>query len=171
MKKVFLIISILVLAAIGVNAQRYALADVQYILKNMPSYESANEQLNIVSKKWQQEVETKMQEVQTLYKNYQTELVFLSDEMKAKRENEIVEKEKAAQELKKQYFGVDGELFKKRESLMKPIQDEVFAAIQEIARDKGYDMIFDKSSSMNIIYSASKLDVSDDVLQKLGYAK
>ncbi|MDR2853931.1 MAG: OmpH family outer membrane protein [Prevotellaceae bacterium] len=171
MKKTLLIISVLALTAMGVSAQKYAMVDMQYILKNVPSYESATEQLNLVSKKWQQEVDAKMQDVQTLYKNYQTELVFLSEEMKVQREEEIVNKEKAAQELKKQYFGVDGELFKKRESLMKPIQDEIYAAIQEVAKDKGFDMIFDKSSSMNIIYFSSKLDVSDDVLQKLGYAK
>jgi outer membrane protein len=171
MKKTLLIISVLMFAVSGASAQKYAMVDMQYILKNVPSYESATEQLNLVSKKWQQEVDAKMLEVQTLYKNYQTELVFLSEEMKVKREEEIVAKEKAAQELKKQYFGVDGELFKKRESLMKPIQDEIYAAIQEVSKDKGYDMIFDKSSSMNIIYFSTKLDVSDEVLQKLGYAK
>jgi outer membrane protein len=114
MKKILLIFSALVAFSAFGNAQKYAVVDMEYILKNIPSYESAKEQLDLVSKKWQQEVDTKMQEVQTLYKNYQTELVFLSEDMKVKRENEIVEKEKAAQELKKKYFGVDGELFKKR---------------------------------------------------------
>ena len=171
MKRITLIFSILAVFTIAVSAQKNATVDIQYILKNMPAYESANEQLNLVSKKWQQEVDAKMQEVQTMYKNYQTELVFMSDDMKTKRENEIVEKEKAAQDLKKQYFGVDGELFKKRESLMKPIQDEIFAAINEIVKAKGYDWVFDKSSSPNIIYAAPSLDISDAVLQKLGYSK
>ena len=152
-------------------AQKYALVDMQYILKNVPSYETANEQLSIVSKKWQKEVESKLQEVQTMYKNYQTELVFLSDEMKVQREEEIVAKEKEANELKRKYFGQDGELFKKRESLMKPIQDEIYTAIQEVAQMKGYDMVIDRSSDMSLIYSAPKLDISDQVLEKLGYSK
>ena len=112
-----------------------------------------------------------MQAVQGLYKTYQTEVVFMSPEMKTKRENEIVDKEKAAQELKKQYFGPEGELFKKRQSLMKPIQDEVYNAIQTVSNDKGYQLVFDKSSAMNIIFSSPKIDISDEVLVKLGYSK
>jgi len=171
MKKILLIFSALVAFSAFSNAQKYAMVDMEYILKNIPSYEAAKEQLDLVSKKWQQEVDAKMQEVQTLYKNYQTELVFLSEEMKVKRENEIVEKEKAAQDLKKKYFGVDGDLFKKRESLMKPIQDDVFAVVQEVAKKQGLDMIFDKSSSMNIIFYSPKLDISDEILKQLGYSK
>ncbi|GAB1414938.1 OmpH family outer membrane protein [Paludibacter sp.] len=154
-----------------VNAQKFAIVDMEYILKNIPSYETANEQLNIISKKWQAEVEVKMQEVQTMYKNYQTELVFLSDEMKVKREEEIITKEKEAQELKRNYFGPEGELFKKRQSLMKPIQDEVYNIIQEISREKDYGLIIDKSSSLNIIFSSPKIDISDQILLKLGYSK
>ena len=112
-----------------------------------------------------------MKDVQQLYKNYQTELVFMSDDMKVKREDEIVAKEKAAQELKRKYFGPEGELFKKRESLMKPIQDEVYNAIQEISNAKGLDLIFDKSSAMSAIFVSTKLDISDEVLKKLGYSK
>jgi outer membrane protein len=171
MKK--LIISLCLLAGItfGANAQKYAMVDMEYIMKNIPSYETANEQLNQVSKKWQSEVEAQTQEVQKMYKNYQTELVFLSEDMKVKREEEIVAKEKAAQDLKRSYFGADGELFKKRQSLMKPIQDEVYTAIQEICKEKDYEMVFDKSSSVNIIFTSPKLDISDAVLQKLGYSK
>jgi outer membrane protein len=171
MKK--LIISLCVLAAtvMGVNAQKFAMVDMEYIMKNIPSYESANEQLNQISKKWQSEVDAQMQEVQKMYKNYQTELVFLSDDMKTKREEEIVTKEKAVQELKRTYFGPEGELFKKRQSLMKPIQDEVFTTIQEISKTKEYDLVFDKSSAMSIIFTTPKLDISDQVLQKLGYSK
>ena len=116
-------------------------------------------------------MDAKMKEVQQLYKNYQTELVFMSDEMKVKREEEIVAKEKAAQELKRSYFGPEGELFKKRESLMKPIQDEVYNAIQELSNTKGLDLIFDKSSAMSAIFVSQKLDISDEVLKKLGYSK
>ena len=153
------------------QAQKFATVDMGYIMKNIPAYESANEQLNQVSKKWQAEVDAKMKEVQQLYKNYQTELVFMSDEMKVKREEEIVAKEKAAQELKRSYFGPEGELFKKRESLMKPIQDEVYNAIQELSNTKGLDLIFDKSSAMSAIFVSQKLDISDEVLKKLGYSK
>jgi len=147
------------------------MVDMEYIMKNIPSYETANDQLNQISKKWQSEVEAQMQEVQKMYKNYQTELVFLSDDMKTKREEEIVAKEKAAQELKRTYFGPDGELFKKRQSLMKPIQDEVYSAIQEISKERDLELVFDKSSSMNVLFTSPKLDISDAILQKLGYSK
>ena len=112
-----------------------------------------------------------MQEVQKLYKNYQTENVFLSDDMKTKREEDIVAKEKAAQELKRNYFGPNGELFKKRQSLMKPIQDEIYGAIQDICKEKDIELVIDKSSSTNVIFSSPKLDISDLILQKLGYSK
>lgn len=171
MKK--LIISLCLLAGIsfGASAQKFAMVDMEYIMKNIPSYETANDQLNQISKKWQSEVDAQMQEVQKMYKNYQTELVFLSDDMKTKREDEIVAKEKAVQELKRNYFGPEGELFKKRQSLMKPIQDEVYTAIQEISKDKDFDLVFDKSSAMSVIFTSPKLDISDMVLQKLGYSK
>jgi outer membrane protein len=171
MKKLIISLCLLTGIAFAANAQKFAMVDMEYIMKNIPSYETANDQLNQVSKKWQSEVEAQMQEVQKMYKNYQTELVFLSDDMKAKREEEIVAKEKAAQELKRSYFGPEGELFKKRQSLMKPIQDEVYSAIQEISKERDLGLVFDKSSSMNVIFTSPKLDISDAILQKLGYSK
>ncbi len=171
MKKILLTLCLVAGLGFAAQAQKFATVDMGYIMKNIPAFESANEQLNQVSKKWQAEVDEKMKEVQQLYKNYQTELVFMSDEMKVKREDEIVAKEKAAQELKRKYFGPDGELFKKRESLMKPIQDEVYNAIQEISNAKGLDLVFDKSSAMSAIFVSQKLDISDEVLKKLGYSK
>ncbi len=171
MKKILLTLCLIAGLGVSAQAQKFATVDMGYIMKNIPAYESANEQLSQVSKKWQSEVDAKMKEVQQLYKNYQTELVFLSDEMKVKREEEIVAKEKAAQELKRTYFGPEGELFKKRESLMKPIQDEVYNAIQEISNARGLDLIFDKSSAMSAIFVSQKLDISDEVLKKLGYSK
>lgn len=171
MKKIFLTLCLIAGLGFAAQAQKFATVDMGYIMKNIPAYESANEQLNQVSKKWQAEVDAKMKEVQQLYKNYQTELVFMSDEMKVKREEEIVAKEKAAQELKRSYFGPEGELFKKRESLMKPIQDEVYNAIQELSNTKGLDLIFDKSSAMSAIFVSQKLDISDEVLKKLRYSK
>ena len=171
MKKLIFTLCLLAGISFAGNAQKFAMVDMEYIMKNIPAFETANEQLNQISKKWQSEMDAQMQEVQNLYKNYQTELVFMSEEMKVKREEEIVAKEKAAQELKRTYFGTEGELFKKRQSLMKPIQDEVFTAIQEISKDKDFSLVFDKSSSMNIIFTSPKLDISDLVLTKLGYSK
>lgn len=171
MKRAILLFALITTGIFVAQAQKFAMVDMEYILKNIPAYETANEQLNIISKKWQSEVEASLQEVQTMYKNYQTELVFLSEEMKVKREEEIIAKEKAAQELKRTYFGPEGELFKKRQSLMKPIQDEIYNIIQEISREKDFSLIFDKSSSMNVIFTSPKIDISDQVLNKLGYSK
>ena len=166
---------ILTLLAVGAfccaSAQKVAVLDMEYILKNIPMYESANEQLKQISEKWQKEVEAKNEEAKILYKNYQTEVVFLSDKMKVKKENEIVAKEKEANELKRKYFGPQGEFFKKRESLMKPIQDEVYMAVKDVSDTKGYTVVLDKASSSNLIYFSVKVDISDEVLTKLGYAK
>jgi len=153
------------------SAQKIAIVDMSYLLKNIPMYESANEQLKQISQKWQKEVDALNEEAELLYKNYQTESVFLSDEMKRKNENEIVAKEKQASDLKRTYFVPDGEYYKKRESLMKPIQDEVYVAVKDIADTKGYQVVLDKSSSQNLIYFSVKVDISDEVLEKLGYSK
>ena len=155
----------------NVQAQKFALIDMEYLLKNIPAYEMANEQLSNISKRWQAEVETIQQEAQNMYKTYQADLVFLSPEMKTKRESEIVAKEQEAQELKRKYFGTDGELFKKRQSLIKPIQDEIYNAVKEIADTKGYSVILDRASAMSIIYASPKIDISNEVLTKLGYSK
>ena len=153
------------------SAQKIAIVDMSYLLKNIPMYESANEQLKQISQKWQKEVDALNEEAELLYKNYQTESVFLSDEMKRKKENEIVAKEKQASDLKRTYFGPEGEYYKKRESLMKPIQDEDYVAVKDIADPKGYQVVLDKSSSQNLIYFSVKVDISDEVLEKLGYSK
>ena len=171
MKKIVLTLALALIAATAVDAQKFALVDMDYILKAIPAYETANEQLDQLSKKWQKEVENMLAEVQTMYKNYQTELVFLTDDMKVKREEEIVAKEKEANDLRRKYFGVEGELYKKRESLMKPIHEEIFTAVQSVATEKGYQLIIDKSSDMSLVYAAPKIDVSDEVLEKLGYSK
>ena len=153
-----------------VVAQKISVAyiDMQYILKNLPQYETANEQLAMISKRWQKEVETANQEVQILVSNYQTEQIFLSSDMKKKREDEILEKEQFVLELKRKYFGEEGEWYKKREALLKPIQDEIYTAIQDIATEKRYDIVKDRSADPSLIYMSSKLDISDQVLEKLG---
>lgn len=168
MKKLFAI-ALLALVGLSAHAQKFALVDMEYILKNIPAYERANEQLNQVSKKWQAEVEALTTEAQSLYKNYQSEAVFLSEEQKVKREEAIVAKEKEAAELKKKYFGPEGELYKKRESLMAPIQDEIYNAVKDIADQKGYSLILDRASDAGIIFASPKIDISNDVLTKLGY--
>ena len=162
---------LLVVCAWMADAQKYALIDMEYILKNIPAYEMTNEQLSQVSKKWQNEVDALQQEAQNMYKTYQSDLVFLSAEMKTKREEEIVKKEQEAQDLKRKYFGADGELYKKRESLMKPIQDEIYNAVKEISEDKGYQLVIDRASAMSIIFASPKIDISNEVLVKLGYSK
>ncbi len=159
------------LCSLAGMAQKFALIDMEYILKNIPAYEMTNEQLSQVSQKWQNEVEALQQEAQNMYKNYQSDLVFLSAEMKTKREEEIVKKEQEAQDLKRKYFGPDGELYKKRESLMKPIQDEIYNAVKEISDDKGYQIVWDRASAMSIIFASPKIDISNEVLAKMGYSK
>lgn len=151
------------------KAQKFALVDMEYILKNIPAYERANEQLNQVSRKWQAEVEALTQEAQTLYKKYQSEAVFLSEEQKTKSEEAVVAKEKEAAELKKKYFGPEGELYKKRESLMAPIQEEIYNAVKDISDQKGYSLILDRASDAGIIFASPKIDISNEVLTKLGY--
>lgn len=170
MKKNLLASVLFCLAALTGNAQKFALIDMEYILKNIPAYERANEQLNQMSKKWQGEIEAIALDAQTLYKNYQSEAVFLSEEQKIKKEEEIVAKEKEAQELKRKYFGPEGDLYKKRESLMAPIQDEIYTAVKEISDTKGYSVVVDRASAVSIIYASPRIDISNEVLEKLGYS-
>ena len=151
-------------------AQKFALVDMEYILKNIPAYERANEQLNQTSKQWQAEVDALTTEAQTLYKNYQNEVVFLSKEQKKEKQDAIVEKEKQAADLKKKYFGPEGELFKKRNALMSPIQDEIYNAIKDIADNRGYQLVLDRASDTGIIFGSPKIDISSEVLSKLGYS-
>lgn len=169
MKKVLLSLMLLV-ASVAANAQKFALVDMEYILKNVPAYERANEQLNQVSKKWEAEVQALLTESETMYKKYQSESVFLSDAQKTKAEEAIMAKEKEASDLKKKYFGSEGELFKKRQSLMSPIQDEIYNAVKDICDQKGYQLVLDRASGGSIIYASPKIDISDEVLQKLGYS-
>ena len=169
MKRLLLIVCMIGAFGLTASAQKFALVDMEYIMSNIPAYERANEQLNQVSKKWQAEVETLDEAAKTLYKNYQNEAMFLSESQKKEREQAIVDKEKEAADLKKKYFGPEGELFKKRESLMAPIQDEIYNAIKDIAEQKGYSLILDRASDAGIIFASPKADISNEVLAKLGY--
>ena len=163
--------SLLVLISVvfNANAQKFALVDMEYILKNIPAYERATEQLNQVSKKWQAEVDALTTEAQTMYKNYQNEVVFLSKEQKKAKQDSIMAKEREASELKKKYFGPEGELYKKRTSLMTPIQEEIYNAVKDICELRGYQLVIDRASDNGIIYGSPKIDISAEVLSKLGY--
>ena len=156
--------------ALSASAQKFALVDMEYILQNIPAYERANEQLNQTSRAWQAEVEALNNKAQQLYKNYQNEVVFLSEAQKKEREQAIVEKEKEAAELKKKYFGPEGELYQKRQQLLRPLQDDVYNAIKKVADEKGYQAVFDRASSSEIVYASPRIDISNEVLAKLGYS-
>jgi outer membrane protein len=169
MKKLIICIVCAVCGFTSASAQKFALVDMEYILKNIPAYERANEQLNQVSKQWQAEVDAITTEAQTLYKNYQNEVVFLSKEQKKDKQDAIVAKEKEAADLKKKYFGPEGELYKKRTALMTPIQDEIYNAVKDIAETRGYQLILDRASDTGIIFGSPKIDISTEVLRKLGY--
>ena len=168
-RKTFISIALLIAFIGTASAQKFALLDMEYILKNIPAYERANEQLNQVSKKWQAEVEALNTEAATMYKNYQNEVVFLSQEQKKDRQEAIMQKEKEASDLKRKYFGPEGELFKKRQSLMSPIQDEIYNTVKEISEMRGYSLVLDRASDTGIIFGSPSIDISNEVLQKLGY--
>lgn len=169
MKKIFLLFALSVFIIPFTKAQKFAFVDSQYILENIQEYRDAQDVLDKLSADWQKEIEVKFAEVDKLYKDYQTESVLLPDDMKKKRQDEIIAKEKEAKDLQKKRFGKDGDLFKKRQELVKPIQDKVYEAIEDVANTGGFAMIFDKSGSVTILYGNSKYDKSDDVLLKLGY--
>jgi outer membrane protein len=169
MKRVSIILAIIVLSAAAGFSQKYAFVDTEYILSNIPAYEAAQEQLDKYSEEWENEIKAMYEEVDRLYKKYQSETVLLTDEMKRKREDEIISMEQEVKELQNKYFGREGELFKKREELVKPIQDEIYNAVKEIAVAGSFAVIFDTSAGVNLLYTDPKFDKSDDVLEKLGY--
>lgn len=168
-KKILLTVALCFGFVFAGSAQKFALIDMEYILKNVPQYEMANEQLNQLSQRWQKEVEAVSKEADSMYKQYLSDKVFLTEEQVKKREEEIVAKEQEATDLKYKYFGPEGELYKKRQTLMKPIQDDIYNAVKKLSEERGYQAIFDRASSANIIYASPRIDVSNEVLSKLGY--
>lgn len=166
---ILVLIAIITLNANNAMAQKFALIDMEYILKNIPAYERANEQLNQTSKKWMAEVEALNNEAENLYKKFQKEVVFLSEQQKKDRQEAIMNKEKMAGELKRKYFAPQGELFKKRESLIAPIQEAIYIAVKEISQQKGYSMVVDRASNAGIIFASPKIDISNEVLERMGY--
>ena len=153
----------------GSYAQQYALIDMEYILERIPAFENANKQIESLSEQWQSEVDRQVQEVNAMYKKYQSDAVFLAGEEKTKRENEIVTKENAIQELRNQYFGPQGQLFQRQEQLIKPLQENIYEAVKEISSDHGYAIVVDRASATSIIFASPAIDISDEVLSRLGY--
>lgn len=165
----FLLLSSFAIAQGG--TAKFGYVDTDYIMGQIPEFKAAQSELEKTSVQWQKEIETKYTEIDKLYKAYQADAILLTDDMKKKRENEIINKEKEVKDLQKQRFGVDGELYKKRQELVKPLQDKVYNAIKTVAEKKGLGFILDKSGQISILYSNSKYDISDDVLTNLGYKK
>ena len=168
MKKLILI-ACLSIFSLATYAQKFAYVESDYILERVPEYQSAQEQLDKLTLSWQEEIEQLYLEIDQLYKKYQADQILLTQEMKIKRENEIINKEKAAKELQRKRFGPEGDLFTKRQELVKPIQDKIYNAIQDLATEKRYGVIFDKSGELSMLFADPDLDKSDDILRMLGY--
>ncbi len=169
MKRIIITLTALIIAICATMAQKYAFVDTEYILNNIPSYKAAQDQLDATSEEWQKEIETKYAEIEQMYKDFQAEKVMLTEDVKKKKEEEIINRERAVKELQKAYFGQSGSLYKKRQELIKPIQDDIFKAVKDIATEGGYAVIFDTSSGPTMLYTNPRYDVSDEVLEKLGY--
>lgn len=168
MKKSILIALFAIFVSMPIFAQKYAYIDSQYILGNIPEYNEAQAELDRIAAIWQKEIEAKFKTIDSMYKNYQVEAITLPENLKKNREETIMSAEQEAKNLQKKRFGKDGDLFKKREELVKPIQDRVFTAIEEYAKEKGYAFVFDVSGSMTIVYADQKFDINDPILEKLG---
>lgn len=169
MKKLILTLTVLVSVSVASFAQKYGFIDSGYILENIPAYKASQEQLNQLSAQYQKELESMHAEIEQMYQDFQAESVLLSDDMKRKREDVIISKEKDYKQLQRKYFGPEGDLFKKRQALVKPVQDDVFTAVQEIANEGSYAVIFDKAGGTTLFYTNPRFDLSDQILEKLGY--
>lgn len=168
MKKIISLAIVMMSFIAATNAQRYAIIDTKYILEKIPEYKDADKKLKDISTQWQKEIDDKQAELDKLYKNYDAEQFMLSDELKKKRETELFNKEKEVRDLQKKRFGYEGDLFKERQRLVKPVQDKVYNAIQKIAVAHSYDFVLDKSEGITVIFADPKLDKSEDVLRELG---
>jgi outer membrane protein len=168
MKKIFFFFALLLIGSLTGYAQRIVIVDTKYILNKMPEYKEAQKLLNQTSDAWQKEIDDKQAVLNKMYKEYEAEQVMLTDTLKKKREDEIFNKEKEVRELQRKRFGFEGDLFKRREELVKPVQDKVYTAIQKIAVNRLYDIILDKSEGITVIFADPKLDVSEDVVKALG---
>ena len=171
MRKMFLSLLFIMATVLSASAQKFALIDMEYILKQIPSYEQANKEIESLSKQWQSAIEAKAKEAKALYDNYQKTASKLSASQKTAKEEEIIKKEKEAAELRKTYFGPEGEMMKKRQELIIPIQDAIYDAVKSIATENKYDVVLDRASAQSMIFASPRIDISNDVLLKLGYSK
>ena len=171
MKKMFLSMLFFMTTILSVQAQNFALVDMEYILKQIPSYEQANKQIESLSKQWQSTIEAKAKEAKSLYESYQKNAANLSASQRTVKEEEIIKKEKEAAELRKKYFGPEGEMMKKRQELIAPIQDAIYNAVKRVATKRGYDVILDRASAQSMIFASPRIDISNDVLNELGNSK
>ncbi|WP_302524936.1 OmpH family outer membrane protein [Phocaeicola barnesiae] len=170
MKKIILTIIIALTGMITAQAQRFALIDMEYILKHIPAYEQANRQMESLSQQYQKEIEAKGQEAKSLYEAYQQSASTLSDSQRTEKENAIVAKEKEAADLRARYFGPEGEMAKKQKELITPIQDAIYNAVKTVATQQGYDVVFDRASDQSMIFASPRIDISNEILSKLGYS-
>jgi outer membrane protein len=168
MKRILFIAGSLLLMTTAALAQKYAIIDTRYILDKMPDYAQAQKQLDAIAADWQKDIDAKQQSLDKMYKDFEAEQVMLSPELVKKREDQLFLKEKELRDLQRQRFGFEGDLFKKRQELIKPIQDKVYNAVQKIAGQRGYDFVLDKSEGITIIFADPKLDKSEDILRELG---
>lgn len=168
MKKSIIALLVAVCFTVAVQAQKYAIIDTRYILNNMTEYANAQKQLDFTAQQWQREIDTKQSELDKMYNNFEAEKVIISDDLKKKREEQLFLKEKELRDLQRQRFGFEGDLFKKRQELVKPVQDKVYSAVQKMSTERGYDFVLDKSEGITIIFADPKLDKSEDVLKILG---
>lgn len=164
----FLMIGLFLTGSIDVNAQKYAVIDTRYILEKIPDYANAQKELDMIAANWQKEIDAMQSELDKMYKDYEAEQVMLSEDLRKKREDQLFVKEKTLRDLQRQRFGFEGDLFKKRQQLIKPVQDKVFNAVQKLAVQRGYEFILDKSEGITVIFADPKLDKSEDVLRELG---
>lgn len=171
MKKMFLSMLFIITTAFAAHAQKFALIDMEFILQQIPSYEQANKQIESLSKQWQADIEAKAGEAKKLYEEYQKSAANMTAEQRTVKEEEIIAKEKEAAELRQSYFGPQGEAMKKRQELISPIQDAIYNAVKEIATQKGYDAVIDRASAQSMIFASPRIDISNEVLLKLGYSK
>ena len=169
MKKAAIFITLVLVVSLSAYAQKYAFVDTEYILNNIPAYNAAEKELDELSEQYEAEISELFNEIEKMHKDFQAEKYLLSDQMKAEREQQLAEKTQEAQKLQNDYFGQEGLLFQKREELIKPIQDEIYNAVKEIANESGYAVIFDSSSGPTMLYTNPRYDISDEVLQRLGY--
>lgn len=168
MKKIVLVIAFVVVSISATFAQNFAYVNSEYILKHIPEYTAAQRQLDDLSQKWQQEVDQQYAEIEKLYKAYQNDQVLLNEDMRRRREDEIVKKEKEVKDYQKQKFGFEGDLFKQRQQLVQPVQQRVSKAIQDVAQAQGFDLVLDRGQEVTFLYANPKLDKSNDVIIKLG---